>query len=420
MSNPNFDPQHSTFHIWRGDNMEQCLEDELLAMEEAIDDKAPTNHEHSEYAAESHAHTGYAASLHNHELAQIAGLVAALLGKADLVDGKVPESQLPSYVDDVVDGTLVNATTFNNASGTAVTPESGKIYNDTNTNKSYRWSGTQYVSLGAGVALGETSATAFRGDHGKAAYEHSQDSNVHVTPAQMVAWDSKAPGDHTHTPAALYDMASALFGTSISGGVEYYYGQGSGKNLLTEMAAWPQGLHTAYSYGGTEGNPKNTESWRVYCHKTSAAIGWVLAFGTSGSIFSNYYDTTWKGWRTIYDALPAPLWTGEMYMSANQVVTPSKPLSECAHGWMLLWGDYNPGEGVQNVDFATTFITNRAYTGQKWAGGQWLGVVPRFADESGEAIVVKTLQVHDTKLVGIAINSVSPRNDVVLRAVYEF
>lgn len=229
-----------------------------------------------------------------------------------------------------------------------------------------------------------------------------------------------ATTSHTHSAAELLAMAESMFSTNASGGVLHYYGEGSGKNILTEMASWSQGMHTAYSYGGTTGNPKDTESWRMFCHKTSDVIGWVLAFGTSGSVYSNYYDSGWKGWKTIYDALPAPLWTGEYYMTDTQTVTPSKTLSECAHGWMLLWSDYNPGDGVGNTDFATTIIPKRAYTGQKWGGGQFLCVVPRFADSSGEAIVVKTLAVHDTKLVGSANNTVSPRNDVVLRAVYEF
>lgn len=82
--------------------------------------------------------------------------------------GKVPSAQLPSYVDDVVEGTYVNATTFNDAEGEAVTPETGKIYVDTTTNREYRWGGTQYVEISSSLALGETSSTAFPGDRGKA------------------------------------------------------------------------------------------------------------------------------------------------------------------------------------------------------------------------------------------------------------
>lgn len=74
--------------------------------------------------------------------------------------GKVPQSQLPSYVDDVLE--YANITSF------PVTGESGKIYVALDTNKTYRWSGSAYVEIAQGLALGETSSTAFPGDRGKA------------------------------------------------------------------------------------------------------------------------------------------------------------------------------------------------------------------------------------------------------------
>lgn len=81
-------------------------------------------------------------------------------GKADLVDGKVPASQLPSYVDDVLE--YASTAVF------PVTGESGKIYIATDTNKTYRWSGTGYVEISESLALGETSSTAYAGNKGKA------------------------------------------------------------------------------------------------------------------------------------------------------------------------------------------------------------------------------------------------------------
>ncbi|WP_216069250.1 MULTISPECIES: hypothetical protein [unclassified Acinetobacter] len=100
----------------------------------------------------------------------------ALSTKADLDEsGKVPASQLPSYVDDVLDGRYVNPSQFNDLNGNPYVPESGKVYVDVDTNKTYRWSGMLYVVIGGGgVALGETSETAYRGDRGKVAYDHSQ------------------------------------------------------------------------------------------------------------------------------------------------------------------------------------------------------------------------------------------------------
>lgn len=116
--------------------------------------------------------------------------IEALKNKADLVGGKVPAEQLPSYVDDVVEFTNTingsntiewyinnpnytgkiywvysNSPKEGNLSGiandkfidfgkntsvddwTIITPEQGKIYVNTTTNHSYRWTGSTLVDL---------------------------------------------------------------------------------------------------------------------------------------------------------------------------------------------------------------------------------------------------------------------------------
>ena len=93
--------------------------------------------------------------------------VGAANGVAQL-DGssKVPVAQLPSYVSDVLE--------YNNISAFPANGTDGKIYVDKNTNLTYRWSGSQYVEISKSLALGTTGNTAFPGDMGQTAYEHSQ------------------------------------------------------------------------------------------------------------------------------------------------------------------------------------------------------------------------------------------------------
>lgn len=156
--------------------------------------------------------------------------------------GKIPSSQLPSYVDDVIDGYLYDATHFykeeviggyyntidgnfynDSAYTELITPVIGKFYLDKNTGNTYqwdsgsaayvvatptrilgedgkiyisidtdiqyRWTGTSFSALGGALQLGETSSTAYRGDRGKTAYDHSQitnGSNPHNTTANNI------------------------------------------------------------------------------------------------------------------------------------------------------------------------------------------------------------------------------------------
>lgn len=97
-------------------------------------------------------------------------------------NGLVPSSQLPSYVDDVIEayatydinetGKLSNIKLYSDPDHTnPITGESGKIYlNITQDEPSYqfRWSGTQFVdSNTSSLILGEVTGTAYDGGKGK-------------------------------------------------------------------------------------------------------------------------------------------------------------------------------------------------------------------------------------------------------------
>lgn len=86
--------------------------------------------------------------------------VGAANGVASLgADGKVPSSQLPSYVDDILETYTVTGATPLSAGwlsltpgGSALTPETDKIYvvvesGSPYENKTYRWAGSTYVEI---------------------------------------------------------------------------------------------------------------------------------------------------------------------------------------------------------------------------------------------------------------------------------
>ena len=88
-------------------------------------------------------------------------IVGTANGIAQLdLTGKVPASQLPSFVDDVLE--------YDTYGDFPLEGETGKIYIAIDTNMTYRWSGTQYTMIASSLALGETSSTAYPGDKGKA------------------------------------------------------------------------------------------------------------------------------------------------------------------------------------------------------------------------------------------------------------
>lgn len=93
-------------------------------------------------------------------------------GVAELdANGRVPSAQLPSYVDDTVEGYLNSQDDkfyADSSYTTEIAGETGKIYVTLDTNKTYRWSGSGFVEISESLALGETSSTAYAGNKGKA------------------------------------------------------------------------------------------------------------------------------------------------------------------------------------------------------------------------------------------------------------
>lgn len=231
----------------------------------------------------------------------------------------------------------------------------------------------------------------------------------------------KAASSHTHELSAVVGLLNLLLTdangkqkTTITG------------NVLTTIANLSVGVHTAYSGGGTNATatnaPNTIESWRYLIHKNYAAYGWVLAFGSEGSFFINYLDNgTWRGWKPIWDNNPAPLWSGAVFMNSNQTVTPSKKLNECKNGWILLWSDYDTANGgATNGDVVASYVPKRCYDGGNWGGHSWLVDIPAEASASAETRCIKKVYIWNNRIQGNAINEQNSRNDVVLRAVYEF
>lgn len=124
-------------------------------------------------------------------------------GLAELdANGKVPTAQLPSYVDDVLE--------YSAKANFPTTGETGKIYVDTSTNKTYRWGGSAYVEISPSIALGTTSSTAFRGDYGQAAYTHAVTNKGSKFDSGLYKIATNAEGHVTGATAVVKGDITAL------------------------------------------------------------------------------------------------------------------------------------------------------------------------------------------------------------------
>ena len=185
--------------------------------------------------------------------------------------GKVPQSQLPSYVDDVIEGYLSEGKFYKEAAHTTeITGESGKIYVDLTSKKTYRWSGSAYVVISETIALGETSTTAYRGDRGKTAYDHSQmtSGNPHgVTKSDVglgnvpnVTTDNQTPSFTQATTLANItskEKLSVMLGKIAKAIADFISHKGDKTSHITsaERTAWNAKSEFSGNYGDLSGAP---------------------------------------------------------------------------------------------------------------------------------------------------------------------
>ena len=170
--------------------------------------------------------------------------------------GKVPSSQLPSYVDDVIEGYYYNSKFYKESSHTTeITGEAGKIYVDltSGSNSVYRWSGSAFAAIPIGLTLGTTSSTAYRGDYGNTAYSHAS-SKGSAFSSGLYKITTNAEG---HVTAATAVQKSDITGLGIPGSDTTYTFDGT-YNASTNKAATVSTVTNAI--GALDGNLNGTSA----------------------------------------------------------------------------------------------------------------------------------------------------------------
>ena len=201
--------------------------------------------------------------------------------------GFILSSQLPPSVDEILEGYLYNNAFYEDEEhNVEIDAQSSKIYVDLNNNLTYRWSGTAYVEISKSLAIGETSSTAYRGDRGKIAYDHSQAAHAR-TDATNVA-DSSTNGNilvngsqvNVYTHPSYTQKSSGLYKITVDGS-----GHVSGATAVTKSDITDLGIPA-----------QDTNTWIALKGATSSAAGTAGYAPAPSAGASNRYlrsDGTW-------------------------------------------------------------------------------------------------------------------------------
>ena len=215
---------------------------------------------------------------------------------ASAITGVIDAKNLPSFVDDVIEGYYSSSKFYKTRSSdgtyaTEITGESGKIYVNLNDNKTYRWSGSAFVVISETIALGETSTTAYQGDRGKIAYDHAS-AHGSAFASGLYKITTNAAG---HVTAATAVVKTDITGLGIPGqDTVYTHPTTSGNKHIPSGGSAGQFLK--WSADGTAVWAADNNTWTALkgaTADTAGTAGYVAAPAKGQQSYFLRGDATW-------------------------------------------------------------------------------------------------------------------------------
>lgn len=217
--------------------------------------------------------------------------------------GLVPSTQLPSYVDDVIEA--ANLAAF---PGTGST---GKIYVAIDTGKTYRWSGSAYVEISASPgstdSVTEGSTNLYYTD-ARARAALSAGTGIGYNSSTGVITNTQAPFDAASPGAIGGTTASSITGTTITANTQFS-GSGAGLTSIPNSALTNSSITingSAVSLGGSttiSGLPSQTGNTNKLLTTNGTDATWTNSL--TGVNLTKYTETVYS---LTYGATITPDW----------------------------------------------------------------------------------------------------------------
>lgn len=116
------------------------------------------------------------------------------------------------------------------------------------------------------------------------------------------------------------------------------------------------------------------------------------------------------------------IWSGAVILNASNVVIPNKTIDQCEHGWVLVWGDFDPGTPgtVNDYDWATSVIPKELVNLHEGSIHYW--IIPSNVTSTIMTHTIKQGFVYKGRITGHNSNASATinGNDVLLRYVIEY
>jgi len=237
--------------------------------------------------------------------------------------GLVPSSQLPSYVDDVLE--------FANLAAFPATGTTGKIYVAIDANETYRWSGTVYIRIANGAVQ---SVNTLTGNVTLTTTNITEGINLYYTDARVQTFgDSRySLTSHTHTFASLTSKPTTISDYGITDAftqatADTLYAAINHTHTFASLTSKPT---TLAGYGITDAEPflGNPSTNGYVLSSTAAGVrSWVAPASGGGS-------SQWTGTTDISH-------TGQVAAIGNYTVGTSIPTTGAGKPELISAGRFN-------------------------------------------------------------------------------
>lgn len=225
----------------------------------------------------------------------------------------------------------LDADTFGISSINGRMPESGKIYTCTSNNKTYRWGGSELITIGSDLALGHTASTAFPGDEGdqmqqemKSAWNEIRGNQYRIDSLGILKADGEWDGNGKEPTEGVWLCPNGedgwyfrSFGNTDFYGVaeelynsDLYYNEGWLYRLPDGICNIVNGKFESIS-GSAVGNTYNVTNERIandekngegtsatYYDEFNTAVLYILAKGKATLGMSMTFAQGLKSWKT--------------------------------------------------------------------------------------------------------------------------
>jgi hypothetical protein len=334
--------------------------------------------------------------------------------------GKLPSSMLPGSVDEIIEGYYYSSKFYKESTHTTEIPgESGKIYVDLATNKTYRWSGSAFVEISASLALGTNGDTAAPGNHKHKIPSHTHTltgasytpaGSVTVTPntttvnsitavgslpsltiteataSKITSWKAGSVptrSSFTYATGSFKSSETVLKGvqvtadptitltandTEVEGSVAYVSGISVGNASLSGTTSFNTDAIKSVTLSPQSSNGTNTPKYVESISGSAPSLGGTTTFVTGYSSFSGgsgvleAYDAATNGNKKVANGTRIPVVTSVTHTAASLTGTKT---------FVTGYNSFNGGSGSLASNDTTTgikYVESISYTSAKSSG----------------------------------------------------